>query len=107
MLVAADPVIGGYRELVSSLALRVGLPAIGPTTEFVATGGLATYTTSISDAYHKAGVYAGRILRGASPGDLPVEQPTKFELVVNLRTARALGLSIPPTVLARTDEVIE
>jgi putative ABC transport system substrate-binding protein len=83
------------------------VPGVFPNRDFVAAGGLLSYATSLADNWRRAATYVDKVLKGAKPADLPVEQPTKFELVINLRTAKALGLTIPPAVLARADEVIQ
>ena len=107
LIATAGPMLGTHRELIISLATRHRLPAIYPFRYLVTSGGLMCYGPDLIDQYRRAASYVDRILKGEKPGDLPVQAPTKFELVINLNTAKALGLEVPPSLLARADEVIE
>jgi ABC-type uncharacterized transport system substrate-binding protein len=107
LLVFVDPFTVSYRQQIIDFAAANRLPAIYEDRGFLDAGGLVSYGPSIEDICRRAATYVDKILKGARPGDLPIEQPTKFELVVNLKTAKALGLDLPATVLARADEVIE
>jgi putative ABC transport system substrate-binding protein len=101
------PINAGQRRLIVELALKHRLPTIYGSREFIEAGGLMAYGPNFAELFRRAAIYTDRILKGAAPGDLPVEQPMRFELVLNIRTANALGLSFPPAILLRADEVFQ
>jgi len=107
IFVATDPMLLSQRADIAAFAARQRVPAIHFARQYPIGGGLISYGTSVSGMYRQAGVYCGQILKGANPAEMPVMQPTKFELVINLKTAKALGIEVPPTLLATADEVIE
>jgi ABC-type uncharacterized transport system substrate-binding protein len=107
ILIGSDPFLHSHRKQIVALAAHQAIPMMSPGREWVAAGGLISYANSIPDAYRRAGLQTGRLLRGVKPPDLPVDRATRFELVINLTTAKALGIAIPPSLLARADEVIE
>jgi ABC-type uncharacterized transport system substrate-binding protein len=107
VVIAGSPMFNSERRSIVQVAMKYGLPTIYDVREHVEAGGLISYGASLDDAYRQAGVYAGKILRGAQPSELPVLQPTKFEIVLNLKTAKTLGIKVPASLFARADEVIE
>jgi putative tryptophan/tyrosine transport system substrate-binding protein len=107
LVVAADPILSNRREQLVALASRHAVPSIYAWREFAASGGLISYGASLTSAFHLLGIYAGKVLKGEKPADLPVQQSMTFELVINLKTAEALGLTVPQSMLMRADEVIE
>jgi putative ABC transport system substrate-binding protein len=106
LLGLGGPVLNSQRTLVVELAVKSRLPAVYWRSDFVEAGGLMSYGTSFTDLWRRAATYVDKIVKGANPGELPIEQPTKFELIINLKTAKQIGLRIPPPVLARADKVI-
>ena len=107
LIVTGSAAAASHRDLIVKLAARYRLPAVYPARYFVSSGGLISYGPDRVEQYHRAAGYVDRILKGEKPADLPVQAPTKYELVINLKTAKALGLDVPPTLLALADEVIE
>ena len=107
LVVGADPFLSSRRDQIVALASRHAVPSIYAWREFAASGGLISYGASLTSAFRLVGAYAGKVLKGAKPADLPIEQPTTFELVINVKTAEALGLTVPQSMLIRADEVIE
>ena len=107
LIVFGDPMFGSHRTRIIDLAAKNRLPAIWSISDYVEIGGLMSYGTNFDDLYHRAATYVDKILKGTKPADLPVEQPTKFEFVVNLKTAKALNLTIPQSVLYQADKVIK
>jgi putative ABC transport system substrate-binding protein len=107
LLISADPLFNSSREQLAALAIRHTLPAMFNSREFALAGGLLSYGPDQADVFREAGIYVGRILGGEKPSELPVVQPTKFELVINIKTAKSLGLNVPPLLLARADEVVD
>jgi len=107
LVIGSDPLFFSRRDQIVALVRRAGVPAVYDRREYVTAGGLMSYGPNLADAFVRLGLYAGKILKGARPAELPVEQAARFEFVVNLRTAKALGLTLPPSLLALADEVIE
>ncbi len=107
MLVGGDPFLNSQRHKIVAMAARHAIPAMYEQREHALAGGLMSYGTNLTEGYRQAGVYAGRILKGEKPGDLPVVQSTKFEFLINLKTAKALGIEVPPNLSGEADEIIE
>jgi putative ABC transport system substrate-binding protein len=107
LLVGSDPIYDVHRDKIVALVASAAIPAIYQFRDFAAAGGLMSYDPDLVDAHRKIGVYAGQILKGTKPADLPIQQPTKFKFVINLKTAKSLRVEVPPTLLAQADEVIE